>query len=72
MCIYAFTKEALSNFGQNNVKTCHESIEDIEILRFLELGIPVKMVETTQASLAVDIPEDIEKVETAMKQIISK
>tara|TARA_B100000949_G_C14286809_1_gene454703 strand:+ start:3675 stop:4415 length:741 start_codon:yes stop_codon:yes gene_type:complete len=72
VCIYAFSFQELKSFGEFGRKAEFEEFEDIEILRFLELGIPVKMVETTQASLAVDIPEDIEKVETAMKQIISK
>ena len=39
-----------------------EQVEDIEILRFLEEGIEVKMVEIEQGSLAVDIPSDVDKI----------
>ena len=45
-----------------------EKIEDIEILRFFELGINVKMYESLTPSLAVDVPEDILKVEIALKK----
>ena len=36
--------------------------EDIEILRFVELGVNVKMVETFGTTQAVDIKEDVDKV----------
>ena len=66
VCIYAFSFQELKSFGEFGKKAVFEEFEDIEILRFLELGLPVKMVETTQASLAVDVPEDVEKVEKAL------
>lgn len=62
VCVYGFTKEALDIFS-NNIKTINEKYEDIEILRFLDLGIKVKMIETDYDSIAVDVPEDIKKVE---------
>ena len=43
-----------------------KNIEDIEILRFFELSIPIKMIETSSQSMAIDIPEDVEKVETEL------
>ena len=42
-------------------------IEDIEILRFLELGIPVRMIDLPAGSLAVDHPSDVAPVERAMR-----
>ena len=62
VCIYAFSKEELKRFASDK-KLPLESEEDIEILRFLELGIPVKMIECADNSAAVDIPEDIAKIE---------
>jgi 3-deoxy-manno-octulosonate cytidylyltransferase (CMP-KDO synthetase) len=44
-----------------------EEIEDIEILRFLELGYDVKMIELSKDSVAVDVSEDIEKVISRLK-----
>ena len=44
-----------------------ERYEDIEILRYLDLSIPVYMVETSGASLAVDIPEDVSIVEEELR-----
>ena len=62
VCAYSFPRKFLLKFPQKN-KTYLEKLEDIEILRFLELGIPVKMVKMSSKSIAVDIPSDILKVE---------
>jgi len=61
VCIYAFTKEQLEKFYKMK-KTLLELDEDIDILRFLEMGINVKMIETFGTTQAVDIPEDVDKV----------
>ena len=66
VCIYAFPKETLKKFATQSVKTPLESIEDIEILRFLEMGVPVKMIEVSNSSIAVDYPEDIKRVENVL------
>lgn len=66
--IYAFTKEQLALYSSVEEKTPLEAEEDIEILRFLELGIPVKMVKVNTPTAAVDYPDDIETVE----QILNK
>ncbi|WJG21753.1 3-deoxy-manno-octulosonate cytidylyltransferase [Vibrio furnissii] len=62
VCIYAFSKEQLNFFYSNKVKTRHEQVEDIEILRFLESDYVVEMVEVEVGSLAIDIPDDVKKV----------
>jgi 3-deoxy-manno-octulosonate cytidylyltransferase (CMP-KDO synthetase) len=62
VCIYNLPKEALLRFGNFEGKTPLEQIEDIEILRFLELGYPVQIIEVTSSSIAVDTPEDLERV----------
>ncbi|MBT3392805.1 MAG: 3-deoxy-manno-octulosonate cytidylyltransferase [Elusimicrobiaceae bacterium] len=63
VCIYAFPKNNLKDFYEYGKKTDLEKIEDIEILRFLELGYKIQMVSVSQSSIAVDTPEDLEKVE---------
>jgi 3-deoxy-manno-octulosonate cytidylyltransferase (CMP-KDO synthetase) len=67
VCIYAFSKSHLSMFSSQSQKTTNEAIEDIEILRFLENDIPVKMIEVSQSSIAVDVPDDLKKVITAIQ-----
>jgi 3-deoxy-D-manno-octulosonate cytidylyltransferase len=62
VCVYGYTKEALNVFSKRE-KTHNEQFEDIEVLRFLDLGYKVKMSETTFDSIAVDIPNDVKKVE---------
>ncbi len=62
VCIYGFTKKALLLFA-NRDKSHNEQFEDIEILRFLDLGLPVKMLQTSYNSISVDVPSDVKKVE---------
>jgi len=66
VCIYAFSLQVLENFSKAQNKTYLEEIEDIEILRFLELGYDVHMIKVSSSSIAVDIPEDVTKVEAAI------
>jgi len=66
ICIYGFPKEALNTFAKHKSKTELESVEDIEILRFLESGFEVSMVELSGTSIAVDTPEDVEKVKKVL------
>ena len=77
ICIYAFTKEQLKDYydvGKRNGKTPVEASEDIEIIRFLEMGTKVKMVEVEGGTLAVDFPEDVKMVEKIFRkqQLYSK
>lgn len=67
VCVYGFTKQALELFSSQS-KTVNEKFEDIEILRFVDLGYKVKMKETSVNSIAVDIPDDVKKVEKFLKQ----
>lgn len=62
ICIYGFPKDALQKFASLKAKTTLEDNEDIEILRFLELGYEVRMIPLSAESIAVDTPEDVEKV----------
>jgi 3-deoxy-manno-octulosonate cytidylyltransferase (CMP-KDO synthetase) len=62
VCVYAFPKNALMQFAELKNKTPLEGMEDLEILRFLEMGYEVRMIELSQDSIAVDTPEDVEKV----------
>ncbi|WP_226645107.1 3-deoxy-manno-octulosonate cytidylyltransferase [Microbulbifer variabilis] len=62
ICIYAFPMKALSEFALMEEKTLFENEEDIEILRFLEMGYDVAMVEVEGNSIAVDTPDDARKV----------
>ncbi len=77
ICIYAFNKKQLKDYydiGKKNGKTPVEASEDIEIIRFLEMGVKVKMVEVEGGTLAVDFPEDVKEVEKIFRkqQLYSK
>ncbi len=58
--VYAFRKEALLKFT-NWEMTPLEKAEKIECLRFLENGIPLKMVVTGYMGVEIDTPEDLKK-----------
>ena len=62
ICIYAFPVDSLKTFAQQDNKTSLEQIEDIEILRFLEMGYDVRMIKLSGSSFAIDTPEDLKKI----------
>ena len=64
--VYGFTQAALELFS-SRAKTLNERFEDVEILRFIDLGFKVKMRETLVTSIAVDVPADVEKVERFLR-----
>jgi 3-deoxy-manno-octulosonate cytidylyltransferase (CMP-KDO synthetase) len=66
VCVMAFDKKALEAFSSVKDKTPVEAIEDLEVLRFLEMGFNVKMVEVSPQSIAVDTPGDVAKVEAVL------
>jgi 3-deoxy-manno-octulosonate cytidylyltransferase (CMP-KDO synthetase) len=59
--LYAFRRDALTLFASRSQKTPLEEIEDIEILRFVELGVTVNMIEVDSVGIAIDTPEDLER-----------
>lgn len=69
ICVYAYPKSALRDFAAHGKKTPLEAIEDLEILRFLELGYEVRMIPLSSDSIAVDIPEDVERVKLKLNEI---
>ncbi|MDE3251500.1 MAG: 3-deoxy-manno-octulosonate cytidylyltransferase [Bacteroidota bacterium] len=56
--VYAYRKNALLNFT-NWEMTPLETAEKIECLRYLENGIPIKMVVTEYMGIEIDTPEDL-------------
>ena len=71
ICLYAFPRDILmQNFSPNsNPKRDLERIEDIEILRFIENGIPVKMLAMSNQSIPVDTPEDLDRVNQYLQDL---
>lgn len=64
--IYAFRKDALMQFTTWPM-TPLESAEKIECLRYLEHGIPLKMVVTEYMGVEIDTAEDLVKAEAFLK-----
>ena len=58
--VYAFRKNALLKFTNWPVSPL-EDIEKIECLRYLENGVPIRMVITDFMGVEIDTPEDLEK-----------
>lgn len=61
--VYAFRKQALLNFT-NWPMTPLEAAEKIECLRYLEYGVPLRMVVVDYMGVEIDTPEDLEKAES--------
>lgn len=71
VCVYGFTPEALQFFC-NSERGKIESIEDIEILRFIEAGYKVQYIEVKSDTVAVDTQNDLQKVNKIMAKKIKK
>jgi 3-deoxy-manno-octulosonate cytidylyltransferase (CMP-KDO synthetase) len=68
VCAYAFPQNELAAFSMAAEKTPLELQEDIELLRFLEMGRSVKMLKMSTQSIPVDHAEDIAAVERFLKK----
>lgn len=64
--VYAFRKQALLNFTNWPI-TPLEASEKIECLRYLENGVPLKMVVTQYMGVEIDTPEDLERAAALLK-----
>jgi 3-deoxy-D-manno-octulosonate cytidylyltransferase len=64
--VYAFRKESLMQFTNWPV-TPLEAAEKIECLRYLEYGIPLRMVVTTYMGVEIDTPADLIKAAKLLK-----
>ena len=58
--VYAFRKDILLQFTQWEI-TALEAAEKVECLRYLENGIPLKMVVTDYMGIEIDTPADLER-----------
>jgi len=72
ICIYAFNKHELNKFYSLKKKSEIEKLEDIEILRFFDLNIKIKMVLLNSNSVAVDEISDVKKAEKIIKSLNKK
>lgn len=71
VCVYGFTPQALKfycEYGTKYGKAKIESVEDIEILRFIENGYRVQYIEVDSETIAVDTPNDLQRVIQYVKE----
>ena len=64
--VYAYRMTALKRFTELKESPL-ERTERLEQLRFLEHGIGIRCVEVKYESIAVDVPEDVARVEQRLK-----
>lgn len=67
--VYGFPPSALAAFSGNGSKATLEEIEDVEILRLLELGFEVRLVPMSADSIPVDTPADVTQVEARLREL---
>jgi 3-deoxy-manno-octulosonate cytidylyltransferase (CMP-KDO synthetase) len=63
--VYAFRKNALIDFYQH-APTPLELAEQIEAIRYLEMGKTIQMIETQFEGVGIDVPEDLERAKKLM------
>lgn len=71
VCVYGFKPEALEfycDYGKHYGKAKIEAVEDIEILRFIENGYRVQYIEVESDTIAVDTPNDLERVREYVRE----
>lgn len=66
ICVYPIRLQSLQDFTAWGMSPL-ETIESIDLLRFLEHGVKVKVVETQQKTLNVDTKDDLLRVREIMK-----
>ena len=57
------SSRGLIKIWREKEKSSNEDIEDIEILRFLDMGHSVLMVDVNGSSVAVDTEEDLKRAQ---------
>lgn len=67
VCVYAFIRESLLKF-KDLPQSRNELIEEIELLRFIDNRIPIRMIEVFEESVAVDVPNDVVTVCNLLKK----
>jgi 3-deoxy-manno-octulosonate cytidylyltransferase (CMP-KDO synthetase) len=68
--LYAYRKAALDRFHALAPSTL-EVAEGLEQLRFLEHGVPITVVETTEPTIGVDTEEDLRAAAAALARVTS-
>ncbi len=66
--VYAYRKDILMQFTRWPLSKL-EQIEKLEQLRYLENGYKIRMIETNESSVKIDMPEDLPIAEEYLKQI---
>lgn len=66
--VYAFRKQALIQFTLWP-QAIMEQAEKLEQLRYLQNGIRLRMIETTEVSVKIDVPEDLPIAEAYLKNL---
>lgn len=65
--LYAFRPDALRRYAASE-RGALEELEDVEILRFLELGMDVAMIEVSNPGIAIDVPDDLARAQAFLEQ----
>ena len=65
--LYAFRPDALRRYAATE-RGALEELEDVEILRFLELGMEVAMIEVSNPGIAIDVPDDLVRAQAFLER----
>ena len=72
MGLYGYRKDFLLNFSQWGQSALELAENGVEMLRAMEHGYKIRLVDTNYQSIAVDLPSDIEKIIKAMRSSVNE
>ena len=67
VCVFPFYYDTLMEFTKMDTAYLEE-IESIDMMRLIQNGKKVRIIETDEVSFSIDVPEDVPKVVEAMRQ----
>jgi 3-deoxy-manno-octulosonate cytidylyltransferase (CMP-KDO synthetase) len=67
MGVYAFPKHILETISELKDRTINEIAESLEQLRWMDNGIHIAGVNTSNKTISIDTPEDLERVRQILK-----
>ena len=71
VCIFTFSVYTLRNWWDAVSMDDVESSEGIDLLRFVQNGLPILAIESTEETQALDTPEDLFKIRELMSNVVS-
>ena len=68
LSVISFKPSALKNFANFSHKSKIENLEDIELLRAIDIGLKIKTFSLAGDSFSIDVPKNLKEAKKRMKR----